>query len=179
MKTRGIILYIVFLLTIGFFSCKEIETFSEIPEIKYKSFTTSDYLVYDTLGNPCVEGFLTFEFQDGDGDFGHNCTPDKKDTTNNLYIRQLEKRDGIYYNSDVADSNRQDYKRKICYDDVMKRDGQNKLLKGEIEINFMYTKFYKNIDTMKYSFYIKDRANHQSNVEYSEEIVIDWDRYGF
>ena len=49
-------------------------------------------------------------------------------------------------------------------------EGQNKTLIADLEVNFDITEQY---DTIKYSFYIYDRALHKSNVAESPEIPFD------
>jgi hypothetical protein len=44
----------------------------------------------------------------------------------------------------------------------MERTGQNKILKGDISVIFMYL-FFSEEDTIRYDFYIKDRAENLSN----------------
>jgi hypothetical protein len=44
----------------------------------------------------------------------------------------------------------------------MERTGQNKILKGNISVIFMYL-FYSEEDSIRYDFYIKDRAENLSN----------------
>ena len=51
------------------------------------------------------------------------------------------------------------------------RQGQNKILKGTISVTFLYL-FYEPSDTIKYDFYIKDRAENESNVASTSEIII-------
>jgi len=53
----------------------------------------------------------------------------------------------------------------------MVRLGVNKILKGTISVTFLYL-FYSPGDTIKYDFYIKDRALNESNVASTSEIVI-------
>ena len=45
----------------------------------------------------------------------------------------------------------------------MERLGQNKILKGTISVTFLY-RLILPADTIKYDFYIKDRAYNVSNV---------------
>ena len=181
MKMKSIIWFIFIFMFPGLFSCKEIETYSPVPEVKYKDFILSEGVLYDTtaLHLPYIGGILVFEFTDGDGNFGFLNCDNKDDTTFNIYITQLEKRDGIYYSSNPEDSSSQDYNQKICYDEAMERSGQNKLIQGKIEILFLYALFdHPSFDTIKYSFYITDQAKNKSNTELTDEIVIDWDSYG-
>jgi hypothetical protein len=55
----------------------------------------------------------------------------------------------------------------------MKRDGQNKILKGTISVTFIYL-FYlpQSNDTVMYEFYVKDRAENFSNTETTSEIPL-------
>ena len=181
MKTKNIIWLSLILVLSGLFSCKEIDTYSPIPEIKYKDFILSNEVLYDTsdLGFPYIGGTLIFEFRDGNGDFGYiRSAYSNIVDTNNVFITQLEKRDGVYYEYDVADSSRQKRKQCILYEDVMERSGQNKLIQGTIEIFYWFIFSSKDLfDTIKYSFYITDQEKNKSNVELSDEIVIDWDSY--
>ena len=48
------------------------------------------------------------------------------------------------------------------------REGQNKILSGEIKIDFEYPTI--KYDTIMYDFYITDRALHKSNVESTSDI---------
>ena len=49
------------------------------------------------------------------------------------------------------------------------REGQNKTLQGEIMVDIQYLLI--EYDTLKYSFYILDRAFHHSNVDTTSEII--------
>ena len=53
----------------------------------------------------------------------------------------------------------------------MERLGQNKILKGTISVTFLYL-FYSESDTVKYNFYIKDRAGNESNIATTSEIAV-------
>lgn len=53
----------------------------------------------------------------------------------------------------------------------MERLGQNKILKGTITVTFLY-QFYTESDTIRYDFYIKDRANNESNMASTSEIIL-------
>jgi hypothetical protein len=49
--------------------------------------------------------------------------------------------------------------------------GQSKVLRGEIIITILYQS-YSQTDTIKYDFFIIDRAGNNSNIEETAEIVI-------
>ena len=53
----------------------------------------------------------------------------------------------------------------------MERLGQNQILRGTIAVTLMYQS-YNDADTIKYSFYIKDRADNYSNTEETSEIIV-------
>jgi hypothetical protein len=53
----------------------------------------------------------------------------------------------------------------------MDRLGQNKILKGTMVITFLYLSYNVN-DTIKYEFYVKDRAGNESNTDETSEIVL-------
>lgn len=158
-------LFIIASLVLFISGCEKAESYSEVPYIEFKS-----YRVFDTI----VPGFpqnkvaaITFSFVDGDGDIGYRS--DIADTTkrDNLYFSRYEQRNGKLINVDslLKDS----IKFSIPYDDVMNREGQNKTLKGSIKINL--DELIINYDTIKYDFYIIDRAGNKSNIAQTPEIV--------
>ncbi len=59
----------------------------------------------------------------------------------------------------------------LPYDSKMDRVGQNKTIKGNIrvDISFPPTLPY---DTMRFEFYIRDRALHKSNIEVTSDFTV-------
>jgi len=53
----------------------------------------------------------------------------------------------------------------------MERLGQNQLLRGVISVTFIYQSFNTG-DTIKYDFFIEDRAKNISNTEETAEIIV-------
>ena len=159
-----LILFITVLL-IGL-SCKKIESLPEIPSISFKSFILIDTI--DVLGNKGKIGELIFDFEDGDGDIGLT-QPDSlsTDSTNfNLFFTLLGKTDGEFI--EVSENELETpMNYRIPY---IEKEGQNKALKGEIQVDFIYLLF--EYDTIKYSFFIVDRALHKSNIETTPEIAL-------
>jgi len=168
--TRGFsIFFILFSGWILFFSCRKIESISEIPSIEFENFTLRDTI--DILGNKGKIGELVFTFEDGDGDIGLP-QPDSipTDTTNyNLFFTLYEKLDGEF-----AEVDEDDLETPLNYRiPFIEMEGQNKTLKGEIQVNFFYFKlFLIKYDTIKYEFYLVDRALHKSNVEETDTIFL-------
>ena len=146
-------------------SCRKIENLPPEPRIEFRSFEIFDTL--DILGNFSKGGRLKFYFEDGDGDLGlKEPTLPRSDSTN-LFLTLYKKKEG---NFEPADPNDliypSDYR--IPY---MVRLGQNKILKGTISVTFIYL-FYNPFDTIKYDFYIQDRAMNVSNIATTCEIIL-------
>lgn len=166
MKAFVKILIIPTIVLLNGLSCQKIESIPEIPLISFKSFILKDTI--DALGNEGKIGELTFDFEDGDGDIGLT-QPDSlsADSTNfNLFFTMFDKIDGEFI--EVPEN---DLEAPLNYRiPYIVKEGQNKALKGEIQIDFIYLLF--EYDTFKYSFFIVDRALHKSNVETTPEIVL-------
>jgi hypothetical protein len=164
MKLRQYIIPFIFVFL--FSGCPEIEVIPETPEIEFLSFTITEDI--DDLGNDILLGELIFSFQDGDGDIG---LPDPDtivpgDTTQyNLFFTMYEKSEGEYILLDEDELGAPLYYR-IPY--IEPREGQNKILRGEIKIDFEYPTI--KYDTIKYDFYITDRSLNKSNIESTTDI---------
>ena len=166
MKPFVKILILIITVLLSGLSCQKIESLPEIPSISFKSFILID--TTDALGNEGKIGELTFDFEDGDGDIGLT-QPDSLsvDSSNfNLFFTLFSKTDGEFI--EVSEN---DLETPLNYRiPYIKKEGQNKALKGEIQIDFIYLLF--EYDTIKYSFFIVDRALHKSNIETTPEIAI-------
>jgi hypothetical protein len=149
-------------------ACEPPERVSPIPEISFKSFTLDEYI--DSLDNRVKAGVLTFGFIDGDADIGSFVL--NSDTNEarlaekyNLFLIPFEKRPDGYYDSVKTDP----LKYIIRHNEKLDRIGQNKTIKGEIEVNIIYA-VIPDYDTLRYEFYLLDRARHRSNIEYTTDI---------
>jgi hypothetical protein len=164
-KTRYLFLIIIsFLIPV---SCRKVQQLSSVPHIEYTSFTIFD--TTDILGNNSKGGRLKFHFEDGDGDLGLNApapTGDQTDSTN-LFFTLFRKEGGVMLPAPDNDPLKPSAYR-IPY---MESLGQNKIMKGTISVTFLYL-FYSPADTIRYDFYIKDRALNESNVASTSEIVL-------
>jgi hypothetical protein len=150
-------------------SCKKIEKLPPEPGIKFTSFELFD--TTDILGNDTKGGRLKFYFEDGDGDLGlYPPSEGSTSDTSNLFFTLYRISGGV--ETPVVDNNDplkpSDYR--IPY---LERKGQNKILRGTISVTFFYT-FYSpaDNDTIKYEFYIKDRAGNSSNTDSTCDIVL-------
>jgi hypothetical protein len=158
----------LFLTVAGIFlmgSCHKIEQLPARPEIEFTSFKIFDTL--DILGNHSKGGRLKFHFQDGNGDLGLAVPNGTQPDSTNMFLTLFRKEGGVMVPAPANDPlTPSEYR--IPY---MVRLGQNKILKGTISVTFLYL-FYSPTDTIKYDFYIKDRALLKSNVASTNEIVI-------
>jgi len=164
-KTGSLSLVIIIFFCL--YSCKKVEHVPAAPHVEFTSFTIFDTI--DILGNNSKGGRLKFHFEDGDGDLGLNA-PFQSDTladSTNLFFTLFRKVGGIM----VAASDNDPIKPSSYRIPYMERLGQNKILKGTISVTFLYL-FYSPSDTIRYDFYIKDRAENVSNVASTSEIVL-------
>ena len=159
------VIFLLVVIILG--SCTKVEHLSPIPSIKFNSFTIFDTM--DILGNQSKAGRLNFYFEDGDGDLGLNAPTGNgiEGDTTDLFFTLYRKTDGVMVPA-ATDDPLYPSSYRIPY---MVRLGQNKILRGTISVTFLYL-LYNPTDTIKYDFYLKDRALNESNVASTSEIVI-------
>lgn len=145
--------------------CGEIVSYPDTPVIDYKNFAL--YQTVDDLGNTVYVGKLELEFTDGDGDVGL-LQPDSAGVADtlkfNFFTRLYDLNNGVFEEIE-GDEGHQNFR--IPY---IRREGQNKTLKGEISIEFEY-KLIEH-DTIFYTFYMMDRSFNRSNTDTSDIIVL-------
>jgi hypothetical protein len=155
----------IILICIFDYSCKKIEKLPVTPEITFTSFKVFD--TTDILGNQGRAGRLKFYFVDGDGDLGLDPPTTEGQDSTNLFLKLYRVTNGVLVpaaDNDILKPS--DYR--IPY---LQTIGQNNALKGTISVTFLYL-FYSPADTIKYEFYIKDRALHVSNTLTTCEIPL-------
>ena len=140
------------------------ESFSDTPVIAYKDFT----LIFGS-GNVADIGYLTISFQDGNGDIG--LRPDQKEPPfdtgsiyyNNYFIDYYEKQNGTFikFTSSVSFNTRIPY---------LTPDDPTKAIKGIIIDTLPMNPNHVH-DTIKFKFYIYDRALNKSNVDSTPPII--------
>ena len=173
MKTKTIL---SMLCTLGFVGwcmsgCGPIDSYSEIPEIKFKEIVVEERL--DTLGNKMKMAILTFSFIDGDGDLGVRPIDVIMDEriSKIYYTWEQKMPDGEYKQYQFANGETT-MTSDIPYSEVMnKNEAQNKVLKGTIQIELNPPK-QQGLDIMRIEFYITDRADHKSNIEYTPDFSL-------
>ena len=146
-------------------SCGKIEKLPPEPSIKFTSFEIFDSM--DILGNLDKGGRLKFYFEDGDGDLGLAAYQSTNSDSTNLFLTLYRKTKGVF--TQVPDN---DLLKPSSYRiPYMDRQGQNKILRGNISVTFLYL-FYSQSDTLMYKFFVKDRAEHSSDTVSTCEIVL-------
>jgi hypothetical protein len=135
-----------------FTGCTKKKTFPVEPEIKYSNFVAT---------GDSAKLYLTFT--DGDGDLGLA----QSDTGYDFFITYYELRKGVWtvVNLPAPFSYRMP---------ITNKSGKKKAQQGEIIINvtpYYYNPFSK-YDTIRYEFYIKDKALHESNHEFTPDYAV-------
>jgi hypothetical protein len=148
-----------------FSSCMKKEVFPETPQIAFQSFVP----VFDT-GKYATRGFLTISFKDGDGDIGlkEDETQPPFDTGSiyyyNYVIDYYEKQNGSFVRVDFLIP----FSTRIPY---LTPEDPNKAIKGIIVDTLMLNPKPAH-DTIKFKFFIYDRALHKSNVDSTPPIIL-------
>ncbi|HEX2968391.1 MAG TPA: hypothetical protein VHO46_04740 [Bacteroidales bacterium] len=151
------------------YSCNKIESLPAEPYIEYRSFEIFDTV--DILGNSNKGGRLKFYFEDGDGDVGLDPSTGEESDSNNLIITPFRKINGSMVQVLRDTVNPDPFFISSFRIPYMEKLGQNKILKGIIEVTFKYS-FFSVYDTIKYDFYITDRAFNRSNTVSTNEIIV-------
>jgi hypothetical protein len=146
-------------------SCMKKEVYPDVPEIAFQGFITQ----FDT-GMYAKRGFLTISFKDGNGDIG--LRPNQKEPpfdTGSIYyynyiIDYYEKQNGNFVKV-VLDP---PYNARIPY---LTPDDPNKAIKGII-VDTLILNPMPVYDTVKFKFFIYDRALHKSNVDSTPPIIL-------
>lgn len=147
-------------------ACKFNEQFSPIPQIWYKSFVLLDTI--DDLENPVKMGILTFDFRDGDGDFGlptpnENTPPELQQ---NLFISGFYA-DGTEILPMPENNPISSFSFRIpSFDDEV----FGKPYEGTVRVEMLFYSIpYKSV---LYHFYVTDRAGNKSNTDQTDLIQL-------
>ncbi len=164
---RNFRIFILLIATTLFFtlSCSELTKYSEIPAIEYSSHIAADTV--DALNNPVRFVELKFSIIDGDGDFGlkdSDTLPPYDTIFNNNFFTSLY---GLNNGNSEIVENILNPNSRIKYIEI---EGQT-TYKADIYIEFSYSKSLVNYDTIKYEFFVVDRALNQSNTVTTPNIV--------
>jgi hypothetical protein len=172
---------ILFFVPLFFWGCPEIEQVSPIPEVNFQSLKFEE--VYDTiLDQVLTMGILEFDFIDGDADLGvydeiNNNISLPDSVRYGIFINFYEKIEGNYIERffvEEIDSfpylDTLTFNQLFPYDEKLDRVGQNKIIKGIVRSGIVFPTSLP-FDTMRLEFYIRDRAIHKSNIEYTSDFT--------
>ncbi|MBN2758674.1 MAG: hypothetical protein JXR51_16020 [Bacteroidales bacterium] len=168
MKQFRSALLLIFFAAFFIYSCEKPKVYTNTPVVTFKSISLYDS--NDTLGNEEKKIVLTIFVEDGDGDIGlpeYDTIQAFKDLDNkNLFINLYQKIDGEFVKVDLP----LPHNYRTPY---LEPQGQELLLRADIEVTFGYTKIFFPYDTIKYDFYLYDRAFNKSNIGETPEIPVD------
>jgi hypothetical protein len=146
-------------------SCMKKEVYPDTPQIAFQNFTT----VFDT-GKVATRGYLTISFKDGNGDIGLRPeeTQPPYDTGSiyyyNFIIDYYEKQNGSFVKLTFPIP----FSARIPY---LTPDDPNKAITGII-VDTLTLNPQPAHDTIKFKFFIYDRALHKSNVDSTPPIIL-------
>lgn len=157
----------LFLLSLTVFaSCK--------PEAEYPIEPVIEFNAFTPIGDM---GRIAINFTDGDGDIGlkESHTQPPFDTSsyyfNNFFIIYEEKVDGQWQAGLDLNGDPVEFRYRVPY---VTPEGQNKALKGKIEVTiqpYYYNPVSIDSDTIRYRIKIVDRELHESNEIITDEII--------
>jgi hypothetical protein len=162
---RNLILITMIGLTFMLSSCMKKEKYPDTPQISFQGFSTE----FDS-GLYAKRGILTISFKDGNGDIG--LRPDQTsplyDTAGNYYynyvIDYYELQNGRFVKIELEPS----YNARIPY---LTPNDPDKPIKGVI-VDTLLLNPMPVFDTVKFKFYIYDRALNKSNVDSTPPIIL-------
>jgi hypothetical protein len=149
------LILLLLLISGGYAGCSKKQSgFAKEPHIEYRGISTRRIQAgssKDTL-------FISFRFRDGDADLGNDAT------SGNYDIFLTDERDGMLYTFFFP----------RISDDVRNPE---RGMEGECTF-FLLGAFitlrpdHPDLDTVRYSLYIRDRAGNQSNTVYTEDVYL-------
>jgi hypothetical protein len=167
------IINFVIIISVFLLSCRRPEQYSDIPEIKLISFEKYKDMFITTDDTITINGaYLTFYFQDGDGDIGLNESDNYPpfDTSSlyqyNFFCDYYEKQNGIFEKVDTIETptGRRPFILHARFPRLSNLPEES--IHGEFYLNMsMYYNTFSHFDTIQLKFYIVDRKLNHSNVE--------------
>jgi|ERR1035437_725754 hypothetical protein len=157
-----IIAFIIVLTLIVSSSCQKPKTFSNIPQITYL-----DFVKFQSISGNDSAGILKFNFTDGDGDIGLNPWDTTGAYTGTYYSDFFAIQSELI--NDVWHQDTYKFNERIPF---LTAEGSSKALQGEIDISWSLNNPIKQIDTVKWEFWICDRALNLSNHLFTPQIIV-------
>lgn len=165
--TYGVLL--IFLLLLNFSACRNVDKYSEVPEIELIS--TEILTSVDELGNEEYLLEIFFSVVDGDGDIGlsdaDTSYPYVNKNANNFFPHLYIKTQGEWILSDSLGVFVSAYR--IPYVGDL---GQYPVLKANVRVDVIFSALLNKYEYLKCEFYIVDRQLHESNKIITPDIVL-------
>jgi hypothetical protein len=162
-RRYGLFLVIISMLVLT--SCMKKEVYPDIPEIAFQSFT----LEFDS-GMYAKRGYLTISFKDGNGDIGLRPEQNQPpfDTGGPYYYNYIIDYYELQHGTFVKVELDPPFNARIPY---LTPDDPNKAIKGII-VDTLVLNPQPVYDTIKFKFFIYDRALHKSNIDSTPPIIL-------
>ncbi len=164
-------IYILAFIAILLFGCNNKEiSYPPEPQIDFTKMYVIDSV--DALGNKIKIYDIFFNIIDGDYDFGLKDSDTtgifSHDSTyyNNLFITYYVYSNGGWRILDVPSSNY-----RIPY---VPPQGLNKYFKAEIDVKIALQIGFLSVDSLKFKFYVVDKALHKSNEQETPAVSLDF-----
>jgi len=166
MKRQNLFITLTLISIVFLSSCIKKDEYPIIPYIEFDSFTKIDNnMGYDD------KGILAIDFTDGDGNVGLKTeeTSPPYDTNSiyyyNFFITYYEKQNGEYIEVELPFTNN-------ARIPLLNSSGNDKPLKGKIEIELYINNYTSLFDTIRFDAFIVDRALNHSNTVTTPDIII-------
>lgn len=150
-------------------SCKKVSDYSNIPNIEFKE--TKLTKTEDLLGNKVYRIRLKFYLIDGDGDVGlvkNMGKPYVGDSAFNYFSELFYMKNNQWHTDTLI----LDSTKNFIIPYLNNFLGSSKFLKASVFIDYEYAHLLFKYDTIRYSFYVMDRAFNKSNIAFSDTIAI-------
>lgn len=169
---RAVTIYGCFLALLLIGSCKQYEEYPVEPFIGYEGFT----LLTSPQSGTTDRGVIKFSFTDGDGDLGFLASDTAQFHQYDLFVTYLECHNGVWdeivlttYNAGTQKMDTVNLHARLPY---LTPSGNQKSIHGFIKDTLPVNNYQSIADTIKFKFFIKDRAQHQSNTLETEPIAL-------
>lgn len=169
---RAVTIYGCFLALLLIGSCKQYEEYPIEPIIGYEGFT----LLTNPQSGITDRGVIKFSFTDGDGDLGFLASDSTLFYQYNLFVTYLECHNGDWhevvlttYNPSTQKMDTVNLHARLPY---LTPSGDQKGIHGFVYDTLPVYNYQSAADTIRFEFFIKDRAQHQSNTLQTEPIFI-------
>jgi hypothetical protein len=176
-----IVLFFTGIILTSFLSCQKFEEYPIEPQIQFQKFTllVDSIITGDTFELRTERGILSFSYTDGDGDLGLRSSdtlpPFNKGSKYyyNIYVRYFEKQNGkfveVTIDNNDGTTDTVNFHGRFPY---LTPQGIHKAIRGTFNDTLPVLNPMSDYDTIKFKFFIYDRALHKSNEQETPEIVV-------